>query len=88
MRFAIKIVSIADGSPSNLDGTFVRSYSPDAFRGRGDVVTSKYIHKALLFDTKQEAMEFWRQPSTMHPTRPDGKPNRPLTAFTVEIVPV
>jgi len=33
-------------------------------------------------------MSYWRRRSTVCPTRPDGKPNRPGTAFTVEIITV
>ena len=41
--------------------------------------------KALRFDSATEAMQLWRTVSSRTPTRPDGKPNRPLTAFTVAI---
>lgn len=44
--------------------------------------------EAITFTSYAEAMEFWRQPSTVKPRRPDGKPNRPLTAYTVEVVPL
>lgn len=44
--------------------------------------------KAMRFETAIDAGECWRQQSTTRPLRPDGKPNRPLTAFTVEIKPL
>jgi hypothetical protein len=31
-------------------------------------------------------MKDWKRTSKTHPRRPDGKPNRPMTAFTVEVV--
>jgi hypothetical protein len=31
-----------------------------------------------------EWLDLWQRPSTEVPLRPDGRPNRPLTAFTVE----
>jgi hypothetical protein len=40
---------------------------------------------ALRFENGGDAMRFWRQQSILQPLRDDGKPNRPLTAFTVEI---
>lgn len=43
---------------------------------------------ALTFATARAAMDFWRQVSVTVPVRPDGQPNRPLTQFTVELVPV
>lgn len=42
--------------------------------------------QAKRFADKAEAMEAWRGVNQVEPTRPDGKPNRPLTAYTVEIV--
>ena len=39
----------------------------------------------MRFVSIAEAMEYWRTVSTTVPFRPDGKPNRPLTAYTVEI---
>jgi len=51
----------------------------------GIVVTSADASKALRFASMEEATAFWRQQSTRTPLRPDGKPNRPLTAYTVTI---
>ena len=43
--------------------------------------------KAKQFDSFTEAMEFWRRQSTVHPFRlSDGKPNRPLCAYSVTVV--
>lgn len=49
---------------------------------------SEWTHdrmKALLFETKMDAWAFWGQTLESDPVRPDGQPNRPLTAFTVMI---
>ena len=40
---------------------------------------------ARRFPSMAEAFEAWNTVSTMRPTRPDGEPNKPLTALTVEI---
>ena len=56
--------------------------------GRGPIPTTPDIAKAKHFTNAAEALEFWRTQSRVRPRRPDGLPNRPLTAFTVEIVPV
>jgi hypothetical protein len=42
--------------------------------------------EAMRFPTGRAAAEVWRMQSTIAPLRPDGFPNRPLTAFTVQIV--
>lgn len=41
--------------------------------------------KAKRFKNKVDAWQFWNIQSDKVPFRPDGKPNKPLTAFTVEI---
>ena len=53
----------------------------------GVVEVTQDIDKAHLFASMEEAMETWRRQSKAVPLRPDGKPNRPLTAFTVEVIP-
>jgi hypothetical protein len=41
---------------------------------------------AMRFPSGAAALACWQTQSTRHPLRADGKPNRPLTAFSVEIV--
>ena len=41
--------------------------------------------KAMAFQCATDAWAFWHQQSRRTPLRPDGKPNRPLTAYTVDI---
>jgi hypothetical protein len=40
----------------------------------------------MRFKTAGEAWMLWRRPSRVRPVRADGKPNRPLTAFTIEVL--
>ena len=45
--------------------------------------------RAMRFADTGEAMMFWTQVSRTVPVRDtDGKPNRPLTVFTVEVGPL
>jgi hypothetical protein len=44
--------------------------------------------QAKMYADAKEATAEWRAVSHVRPVRPDGKPNRPLTAFTVEIRPL
>lgn len=46
------------------------------------------VNDAMRFPSVSEAFDFWRQRSKTVPNRPDGKPNRPLTAVSVEIIKV
>jgi hypothetical protein len=67
----------------NVDGSYVKTYDPDAFNGQGDMTATHDSKEAKRFPDAKAAMEFYRQVSTVRPVRGDGKPNRPLTAFTV-----
>jgi hypothetical protein len=51
------------------------------------LVATPDITKAQHFTTKIEALELWRSVDPRNPKREDGRPNRPLTAFTVEVLP-
>jgi len=44
------------------------------------------ISKALRFADISLALDFWRRQSRKFPLRADGKPNRPMTSTTVEII--
>lgn len=74
------------GAPFIAPGTYLKSHV-DTPCGRGETVFTDRIHEALTFLSPMEAMQFWQQQSLAVPLRPDGKPNRPLTAFTCEIAP-
>lgn len=56
--------------------------------GRGRTTFTRDRTRAITFDSVGDAFEYWDQQSKTVPMRPDGEPNRPLTAFTVEILPV
>jgi hypothetical protein len=64
-------------------GKYLRFFDPDLHGGRGLITTTSDIGKARRFADAAEALLCWRQQSRRVPYRPDGKPNRPLTAFTV-----
>ena len=62
---------------------WLRALDVDAFAGLGHVTITHDRRKAMRFANVGEAWECWRRQSALVPLRPDGKPNRPLTAFTV-----
>jgi hypothetical protein len=68
-----------------LVGKYLASYDLDAHDGRG---TDEWVSdptQALHFESNAAALKVWRTPSLIRPLRPDGQPNRPLTAYTVEV---
>jgi len=86
--FILRIIRRADGAKSHAGGLYVKSFDPNAIDGQGHVVLCKNPVEAVAFADKESAVHYWEQPSTAKPTRADGKPNRPMTVFTVEIIPL
>lgn len=68
-------------------GKYVASYTPHGHGGRGKVVLTSDPDLAHRYPSVGAALSAWRETSKTHPVRMDGKPNRPLTAYTVEVMP-
>jgi hypothetical protein len=68
---------------------WLTGYDPDATQPgsnrTGIIDASPNIRKALRFRDAAEAYRYVMQVSRVMPLRPDGEPNRPLTAFTMSI---
>lgn len=93
----MRIVGLVNGtSHTAFDGKYLVDY--DAERDGIDPATGlpTIAHiavtddpaRALVFDHVGEGLECWRRVCERDPVRPDGQPNRPLTAFTVEFAPL
>lgn len=67
-------------------GQYLLSFDPDGFQGAGVVRWTPDVRRARRFETAMEVLSCWHTVSTVHPVRDDGKPNRPLTAYTIEPV--
>lgn len=78
----MRIVGLATGDPSPFDGEYVVAYDHDTRK----LDTTPNVADATLF-TIDAATEMWTMVDPKEPRRADGKPNRPLTAFTVEMLP-
>ena len=66
--------------------TYLKSCDFDGMGGLGSVVFTNKREEAMRFESAEKALEYWRTPSKVVPIRPDGRPNRPLTAFNVVIL--
>ena len=95
MGYVIKLEGVAgvveNGWPNfknKIPDCYLKFYNPDAFGGRGDSEWTAKKEEALVFATNLEALETWRKTSTVMPIRPDGEPNRPLTAYDISVVKV
>ena len=55
----------------------------DAPVGTGAVVFSNSPTRAMKFEDVVDAIKYIQRQSTVKPLRVDGKPNKPLTAWTI-----
>ena len=95
MSVTIKIVGLVGGGHTPVDGQYLVEYDPnrDGVDAWGNamlahIVASPDREDALLFPSVLEAHQCWARVDERDPVRPDGKPNRPLTAFTIAVEPV
>jgi len=86
--WGLRVIGDSEGRPVQLSGKWVSYYDPDAAYGRGLVLGTWEPRAALAFPSQARAMALWRSQSVARPTRPDGQPNRPLTAYTVSVEPL
>lgn len=68
-----------------IEGKYLEWHDVDAHGGRGADRWTSDVSKALRFNSFQDAMACWKQQSKKVPLRDDGKPNRPLTAYSVMV---
>lgn len=90
MNAVIQLVAVA-GQVRGLGahpqpGQYLRRYDPEARAGHGQAEWTAALDEALTFPDGAAAFACWRTVPRSRPFREDGRPNRPLTAYTVEIV--
>jgi hypothetical protein len=79
--------------PEVVRGQLLQYYDPEIKDPRDPRRTgyTKWTHDplmAIVYRTGQDAMAEWMRVSVAVPLRPDGRPNRPLSAFTITIMPL
>lgn len=84
------VIKILDGP---FTGLYLEEYDPSRNgldpAGRpmiAHVMGTSDPSLAMRFDDRLEAWDCWRQVDPREPVRKDGKPNRPLTAFTITVM--
>jgi hypothetical protein len=68
-------------------GKFLSRYDPEAHGGRGQAWWTADVADAWVFADAAAAFAAWQTVPVSRPVREDGKPNRPLTAFTISVEP-
>lgn len=85
MPYAIKLLGEAGGKRFPAPA-YVVEYDPEAEAGLGFLRMTYYPEEAKTYDSQDAAIAEYRKVPKARPLREDGNPNRPLTAFDVEIV--
>lgn len=75
------------GSQAIPAGSWLERWDMDYAGGLGAAWWTVDPAKAHRFASPADAMAAWRSQSRLAPLRADGQPNRPLTAYTVEVIP-
>jgi hypothetical protein len=89
MPHVILIQGLVNGEPSPYDGEYLgRMDFEDCEPGECNLETTPDPERALHFKDIIAAREMWVTVDPRNPVRLDGKPNRPLTAFSVTIEPL
>lgn len=86
--YAIKAEGFANGVHCPHAGAYLKAFDFEHENGIGWGEFTRDPARAKAFASAGEAMEFWRTQSKVRPLRPDGRPNRPLTALTVSVEPL
>jgi hypothetical protein len=87
----ILIIGPTDGSPHEAANKWVKQYDASVLCADGSydgglLEVTDNPDEAKSFPDAREALECWRQTAPApFDVRPDGKPNRPLTAFSVSV---
>ena len=85
MKYYLRLIHLVNGPGTMHDGQYLVYYDPHTPEPPNWTVTlrtSEDIADARPFDTAKEALDYYRQAIGI---RADGKPDRPLTAYTVAL---
>ena len=86
MAHEYTIRCVAPGDP--YENHYLARYEPEAYDGRGLAEWTPTIDHAIRFPSHKAAMEAWMHVPITRPFRPDARPNRPLTAYTIAVEPI
>jgi hypothetical protein len=86
MAVNIRVLGVVT-HPLFNDVLWLQSYDPTADGGIGEAVMTMDRTRAMVLPDAKAAMEIYLAVPANHPVRlTDGKPNRPLTAYTIEVL--
>lgn len=88
MKVIVQCLGSASGRPLGVEGQYLKSYDLEAYGGQGFCDFTKDPAEAMRFDDLAAFHRAYSSTPRCRSMRPDGKPNRPLTATHWEIIPV
>lgn len=95
MTHVIRLLCLANGEASPLDDLYLSAYDPEwLFKASSDGRLVKTLRaeadptNALHFASERDAIALIQSVSPNCPRRLDGHANRPLTAFSILIMPL
>ena len=86
MSCVVVVRGLADGGRTPHDDRYVVRWNQHTRFGTCDIDTTAEREKAKHFTNAGEVFAQWKTTSQVQPRRRDGKPNRPLTGLTIEII--
>lgn len=86
MAWLMRVAGYPDGRSTPHDGEFLRSVNLEANHGFGLISTTPNPRHARKFQSLEEGFGLMRSSPLGRLFRPDGKPNRPLTATNWEFI--
>lgn len=89
-KVVLKLLTTARGQVTEFDNSYLQSYDasyhlPGGEYDGGLLEVTQDINQAMRFENAAAALAKWHE---AYGIREDGEPNRPLTAWTVEILPI
>jgi hypothetical protein len=88
-RYVLQVVGLVgdelNPGPDDAGGRWLKAFDPEFAGGRGIVDLTTRLEEAARFPSMQAAMACYTYRSRTLPTRPDGQPNKPMTAYTVTV---
>lgn len=88
MTFILRVYGVLGPLPLPAEGAFVADFDFEAACGIGLAKLTSDRKQAKVFADAGAALTYIRTVPKCRPTRADGKPNRPLTGYTVEVMKV
>lgn len=79
----VAVAGVMHDPAASPAGLYLRGFDPEFDNGAGLAEWTSHPDKAMRFAGNAEAVAAWNTVPASRPLRADGRPNRPLTAYTM-----